>query len=205
MNIGICGGTFDPFHRGHLEPILAVREAMQWERILYIPAYVQPLKQERTLASPYHRFAMLTAAIEGLEFAYASPIELDRQRVSYTVETLEALRAAHPGDTLDWVIGDDNLDTLLQWKSPERILELANFAVLARRDREVPASFAANVRDADGRPPHGAIVFAHNATLAISSTDVRQRVHDGDPIDELVSPAVSRYIHHYGLYGKAHS
>jgi nicotinate-nucleotide adenylyltransferase len=204
MNIGICGGTFDPFHRGHLEPVLAVRAGMQWDRVLYVPAFLQPFKQDRVTASPFHRFAMLTAAIAGYDFLDAVTVELERGRVSYSVETLEELRAAHPDDTLDWIIGDDNLPQLGEWKSIDRIFELANFTVLTRGSHEVPAPFAGRVREAAARPAHGAIAFARNPTVPVSSTEIRRRVQEGQSIDELVPLPVSRYIQHYGLYRKAH-
>jgi nicotinate-nucleotide adenylyltransferase len=204
MNIGICGGTFDPFHRGHLESVLAARAAMQWDRVLFVPAFIQPFKQERVAASPFHRFAMLTAAIIDYIFMDAVAIELERGSVSYSVETLEKLRVAHPDDTLDWIIGDDNLPQLGEWKSIDRIFELANFAVLTRGNHEVPPPFQARVRETAGRPAYGAIVFAKNPAVPVSSTEIRRRVQEGQPIDELVPPAVSRYIQHYGLYRKAH-
>jgi nicotinate-nucleotide adenylyltransferase len=204
MNIGICGGTFDPFHCGHLETVLAVRAAMQWDRVLYVPAFIQPFKQDRVTASPFHRFAMLTAAIADYVFLDAVTMELERGRISYTVETLEELRAAHPEDTLDWIIGDDNLPQLGEWKSIDRIFELANFAVLTRGNHEVPASFAGRVREVASRPAHGAITLAHNPAVPVSSTAIRGRVQEGQSIDALVPPAVSRYIQHYGLYRKAH-
>ncbi|MDP9193851.1 MAG: nicotinate-nucleotide adenylyltransferase [Acidobacteriota bacterium] len=203
MNIGICGGTFDPFHRGHLEPILAARATMQWDLVLYVPAFVQPFKQDRATASPFHRFAMLSTSIIDYDFMDAVTMELERGRVSYSVETLEELRAAHPDATLDWIIGDDNLPQLGEWKSIDRIFELANFAVLTRGDHPVPQPFHARVREAAGRPAHGAIVFAQNSTVPVSSTEIRRRVQEGQSIDELVPPTVSRYIQHYGLYRKA--
>lgn len=205
MNIGICGGTFDPFHRGHLEPILKVHGAMQWDRVLYVPAFVQPFKQDRATASPFHRFAMVSLVTLDYDRLLASAMELERGRVSYSVETLEELRAAHPDDTLDWIIGDDNLPQLGEWKSIERIFELANFAVLTRGNHEVPAPFAARVCEAADRPAFGAITFAQNQTVAVSSTEIRRRLREGQPVDELVPPPVSRYIQHYGLYGKAPS
>ena len=203
MKIGIYGGTFDPFHRGHLETALAARDTMQWDRILFVPAFVQPFKQDRTFASPYHRFAMVAAATIDRDFMFVSPVELERGRVSYTVDTLEELRVQHPGDTLDWVIGDDNLEKLHEWKSPERIFELANFAVLVRSRREVPPYLASRVCEPSQRPTHGTISFAGNPVVTVSSTDVRRRSQEGQPIDELVPPPVSRYIQHYGLYRKA--
>jgi nicotinate-nucleotide adenylyltransferase len=210
MKIGICGGTFDPFHRGHIEPVLAAREAMQWDRIVYVVAYRQPFKDKGATATAYHRFAMAVLATESLPHVWVSSWELEREGTSYTVDTLEHLRHEHPDVTLDWIIGDDNLERLGEWKRIDRIFELANFVVLTRNDVGTgfspsdpegglkPASTC--VCDAATRPRHGAIVYAQNATIPISSTEIRRRARAGESIDALVDPRVSRYIQHNRLY-----
>lgn len=189
MRIGICGGTFDPFHRGHLHPVLAACETVGWDRIVYVPAYVQPFKTNRATASALDRFAMAVLATEEYEDVFVSKLELERGEISYTVDTLEQLHKRHPGATLDWIIGDDNLAELHKWRNLDRIFELASFVVLTRGRAEVPAGLK-------GRP----ISFARNATVPISSTEIRRRVKAGEPIDELVDPRVAHYIHHYRLY-----
>jgi nicotinate-nucleotide adenylyltransferase len=189
MRIGICGGTFDPFHRGHLHPVLAARETMGWDRIVYVPAFRQPFKGEQATASPLDRFAMAVLATEEHEEIDISKRELERGDVSYTVDTLEELRAANPDATLDWIIGDDNLAALHEWRNLDRIFELANFVVLTRGQKDVPDDLK-----------NRAIKFARNATVPVSSTEIRRRVRAGEPIDELVDPRVARYIHHYRLY-----
>lgn len=207
MNIGICGGTFDPFHRGHLDPILAVRDAMQWERVIYVPAFVQPFKAGRDTASPFHRFAMTVVATEEHDALFVSPKELERGEISYTVDTLRQLRDEHPDATLDWIIGDDNLDRLHEWKSIETIATLANFVVLTRNRDNANGFNAPGFQNVTARERQkaGSLVFAENATVPISSTEIRKRLRDGDSIEDLVPPPVSRYIHHYGLYRKGHS
>ena len=205
MNIGICGGTFDPFHRGHLDPILAVRGQLEWDRVLYIPAFVQPFKQDRETASGYHRFAMTVIATINFDDLAASAMELERGAISYTVDTLRNLRAEHADATFDWIIGDDNLAKLGDWKSIDAIFELANFVVLTRGSHEVPESFRHRVTGMRARPKNGAIVFAENATVPVSSTEIRRRIRAGEPIEDLVPPPVSRYIHHYDLYRKGQS
>lgn len=207
MRIAICGGTFDPFHRGHLEPVLAVRAEMGWDRILFIPAFVQPFKRDRASASGYHRFAMATLATLAHEEVFVDSQELERGAVSYTVDTLRQLRSEYPDAVFDWVVGDDNLARLLEWKSVEEIFQLANFAVLRRDaaivDRSVlPDQLRLRIADASSRPGNGAVVFASNPKVVVSATDIRMRVAAGQPIDELVDPHVSRYIHHYALYRK---
>jgi len=203
MKIGICGGTFDPFHRGHLDPILAVRGQLQWDRVIYIPAYVQPFKQDRETASGYHRFAMTVVATMDFDGLIASTVELERGAVSYTVDTLRQLRVEHPDATFDWIIGDDNLPKLGEWKSIDAIFELANFVVLTRGSHEAPAGLRHRITRT--RPKHGAILFAENATVPVSSTEIRRRVRAGEPIEDLVPPRVSRYIQHYDLYRKGQS
>ena len=206
MNIGICGGTFDPFHRGHLDPVLAVRKQLQWDRVLYLPAYMQPFKQDRVTASAYHRFAMAALATEGHDALFVSPRELERGAVSYTVDTLTELRSEYPDARLDWIIGDDNLEKLHQWRSIETIAQLANFVVLTRQQRTPGFSPSMGGLKPALRPDHhGTIVFAENATVPISSTEIRLRIRSGEPIEELVGARVSRYIHHYELYRKGQS
>jgi nicotinate-nucleotide adenylyltransferase len=192
MRVGICGGTFDPFHRGHLHPVLAAREEMEWDRVLYIPAFVQPFKTRQAAASALDRFAMAVLATEEHEQVYVSKLELERGEISYTVDTLEQLHAEHPKAQFDWIIGDDNLAELHKWRNLDRIFELAGFVVLTRGRKTVPD-------DMKNRP----IRFAHNATVPVSSTEIRRRIRAGEPIDELVDPRVARYIHHYRLYEEA--
>jgi nicotinate-nucleotide adenylyltransferase len=189
MRFGIVGGTFDPFHRGHLETVLSVRETMHWDRVLYIPAWRQPFKTDRDSAPGSHRFAMTALAIRDHDALYVSPIEIERGGISYSVDTLEALHREYPGASFDWIIGDDNLKDLDRWKDPERLYKLTRFVVLTRHSAP------------DTRQPENAdIVFAHNPTVPVSSTEIRRRVRAGEPIDAFVDPLVSRYIHHYGLY-----
>jgi nicotinate-nucleotide adenylyltransferase len=193
MKIGICGGTFDPFHRGHLEPVVAAREAMQWDRIIYVVAHRQPFKEEGISASGYHRFAMAVLATESFDDISISSWELERAGISYSVDTLEHLRAIYPGATLDWIIGDDNVARLGEWHRIDRIRDLANFVVLTRNS-VAPAILPAV------RGGAGAILYAQNPTLPISSTEIRKRIHAGESIDGLVDPRVSRYIQHNRLY-----
>jgi nicotinate-nucleotide adenylyltransferase len=195
MKIAVCGGTFDPFHRGHLDPVLAVRNRMEWDRVIYVPAWRQPFKLDQDSVSGYHRFAMAVLATRDYDMVLVSPIELERGGTSYSVETLEAFHAMYPMAAFDWIIGDDHVTQLGQWKRIERVLKLARFVVLTRSGGEtIPSSVR---RDR--------IVYAENETVPVSSTEIRSRVRAGESIDGLVDPLVSRYIHHYGLYKEAHT
>ena len=189
MRIGICGGTFDPFHHGHLHPVLAARETIGWDRVIYVPAFVQPFKTAQAAASPLDRFAMAIVATEEHDDVSVSKLELERGEISYTVDTIETLRLQFPDADIDWIIGDDNLADLQKWRNLDRIFELASFVVLTRGQKQIPDELK-------NRP----ITLARNATVPISSTEIRARVRAGQPIDDLVDPRVARYIHHYRLY-----
>jgi nicotinate-nucleotide adenylyltransferase len=168
---------------------------------MYVPAWRQPFKTDRTTASAFHRFAMAVLAVEPYDDLDVSPRELERGAISYTVDTLEEVRSEEPDATVDWIIGDDNLAELTSWKSVDRILELANFAVLARdASATVPPSLQNRVADASSRSAYGPIVFARNETVTVSATEIRRRVAAGESIDGLVDPRVSRYIHRNRLY-----
>jgi nicotinate-nucleotide adenylyltransferase len=137
---------------------------------------------------------MTVLATEEHEEVYVSKRELERGEISYTVDTLEELHAENPEATLDWIIGDDNLAELHKWRNLDRIFELARFVVLTRGQKQIPENLK-------NRP----IEFARNATVPVSSTEIRRRVRAGESIDELVDPRVSHYIHHYRLYKEDHS
>jgi nicotinate-nucleotide adenylyltransferase len=187
MHIAICGGTFDPFHRGHLEPVLHARESMQWDRVIYVPAWKQPFKQDRDTASGYHRFAMAVLATRDHDDLYVDDIELQRGGTSYTVDTLAELHARYRGAQFDWIIGEDNVAQLPRWREPERLFAMARFVVLAR-----------GTGMSAGPTPN--VVYANTPIVPVSATEIRRCVRDGKPIDAFVDPLVARYIQHNGLY-----
>ena len=204
MNIGICGGTFDPFHRGHLEPVLAVREEMEWDRVIYVVAHRQPFKTHNETSADWHRYAMTVLATLEYETIVASDIEIMRGDVSYTVDMLEEIRTQYKNDTIDWIIGDDHLAELHRWKNIDRIFELANFAVLSRGGQAPPRVLADRIAKPNERATHGTAVILHNPLVPISSTNLRNLVRAGESIDAFVDPRVSRYIDQYGLYKGPH-
>lgn len=198
--VAICGGTFDPFHRGHLEPILGVRSILGWDRLIYLPARVQPFKTAIPVSSPFHRLAMVVLATQDMDEIEVSLIELQREGISFTVDTLEALRREFPSTSFDWIIGDDNLLQLPEWKSIDRVFQLANFIVLSRGKGVVPTQLMNRVREFHDRTFSGSIHLVANELVPISSTDIRNRVRGGEPISHLVDPRVERYIHKQRLY-----
>ncbi len=212
MSLGVLGGTFNPVHRAHLRLGEAARRHLGLERVIMIPAGDPPLKHSG-IAPARHRLAMLERALEGQEGFEIATLELERPGKSYTVHTLEALRDAHPGVSLWFVLGADALAQLDLWYAPRRLLELASLAVAQRpgsaRDLAdlVPASLATTFRE---RAPERWVHVSGQELrtlsfdpLDVSATEVRRRVARGEPIGGLVPAPVERYIAEHGLYQEA--
>lgn len=199
--VAIYGGTFDPIHRGHIEALDAVFDRMAWSRVILMPARVQPFKLGSRSSSAFDRYAMAVLATHDDPRFEVSKLELEREAVSYTVDTLEALRNAYPDRALEWVIGDDNLAMLPKWKSLDRIFELANFVVLAREaSAELASALSSRVTPAEARGATGAIVFAENPRIEVSATDIRRRVAVGEHFEDFVDRRVAEYISRNRLY-----
>lgn len=200
MRIGLLGGTFDPIHYGHLLLAESCREQGQLDEVWFIPAAVPPHKQQQTLSPAAARLEMLKLAIGGHEAFRVSEIELARGGVSYTVDTLAAIRAERPEAELFLLIGADSLVDLPTWREPRRICELATPMTVGR-----PGSPPPNYRVLDGIvDPARLATFAGNHVemplVGISSRDLRRRVAEGRSIRYQVPRAVERYIETVGLY-----
>ncbi len=202
QRLAVLGGTFDPIHRGHLEPVRQIAATFQWDRVLVMPAWRQPFKLVGSASSAFHRFAMAVLATEDDSRFNVSTLELERGTISYTSQTVEELRERMPETTIDWIIGDDNLADLEQWHRLGRILELANFVVLCRGGSadHLPADLAGRIADAGSRGRAGAIVFASNDVVEVSSTEIRVRVRAGEAISPMVGERVAQYIERNELY-----
>ena len=182
--VGIFGGTFDPVHVGHLAIALAALESVPLDRVLFVPVRRSPLKDRDPFASVADRVAMLEAALVGEPRFALSRVELERDGVSYTVDTLEALRAQ---GELFLILGSDALADLARWRRPDRISELATILVAARPGAPEPD------------PVHHARAF-DAPQLDISSRELRARAARGSSLRYLVPDAVWEHIKKRGLY-----
>jgi nicotinate-nucleotide adenylyltransferase len=218
VRLGILGGTFNPPHRGHVALAQHARAQLDLERVLLMPAHSAPHKREAD-PDPFHRLRMCRLAVEGVAGVAACAMEVERGGPSYTVDTLEALHGNEPDAELTFIVGADVARTLPAWREPERVLELARLAVAEREDvgregvlRALGGLAPAGTTDARGAgtavargggPAAGGargVVFLKMGTIDVSSSLVRERVARGEPVDELVGPAVAAYIAAHGLY-----
>ena len=200
MRIGIFGGSFDPIHTGHLILAELCRERCGLDEVRFVPALVPPHKQHQNRASGDHRLQMVELAIGGTAPFRSWNIELQRGGVSYTVDTLQALRQECPDDDLYLLMGADSLFDLPNWRSPEAICQLSTLVVVDRPgnpsiDFHVLRQFTTNEQRK---------AFEQCVTkipqLDISSTEIRQRIADGRTIRFQTPRAVEEYIHHTRIY-----
>lgn len=198
----IFGGTFDPPHLAHarLPPIAA--GALGCDRIIYVPAAINPLKAAGPTAPPHHRLAMLRLAVRGIREAEIDTQELDRPGPSYTVDTLTALHARFGPDVhLFLLIGADAALDFERWKDWRRILELAEPAVMPRPPhprKQLIEAFRA--QDDLERAAYWIAHIVEVPYLDISATDVRSRLESGGDLAGLLDLAVIEYIRAHGLY-----
>lgn len=197
MRIGILGGTFNPVHNAHLQMAALARDTLSLDLVLLMVAADPPHKPVSGAVAGGDRLAMTRLAAEPLACIEASDLELTRTGKSYTVDTLGELHARYPGSALYFLIGSDMLQNFPTWRRPHDIARLAALAVTPRIGED-----AADAENAEAvRAEFGAeIVFLPAGADPISSTEVRERVSRGLPVDALVPLSVELYLIERGLY-----
>lgn len=200
MKLGIFGGSFDPVHLGHLILAEQCREQANLDRVVFIPAARPPHKTERELTPFHHRVEMLTLAISGQPAFQVDPLENDRPGPSYTVHTLEELKARDAAADLWLILGGDSLVDLPLWLQPRRLLELAGLLVVARPGWEMPAadSLRASLNLEAAFPLR--LEKVECPQIGISSRDLRRRLADGRSVRYQIPRAAEAYIADKDLY-----
>lgn len=210
--LGILGGTFDPIHLGHLDAGDAACAALSLDAILLIPAHDPPHRPIDPRASVYHRFALVSLAIAGRDAYRVSDMELVRQGPSYTADTLRSLHAeGWRASQLFFILGTDAFAEIATWHEFPAVLDAAHFVVIARPGTTIDAALArvpgmkARIQPPEVshryRDDETAIFPVQATTRDVSSTTIRQRLADRQPIDDLVPAAVARHILTHRLYG----
>lgn len=204
--IGLLGGTFDPIHNGHLRVALEACEQLELAEVRVLPLN-EPGHRPSPQADADARSAMLAAALRPPLILDCS--EIERGGTTYTVETLEHMRARFPARPLCLLLGRDAYQGLPTWHRPEAVLDLAHIVVAARPEQvhAVPAGLDELVGNAQSErvtdlhdSPAGKVFFLDLPELPISSSDVRRRLGTGRSVRYLVPDAVADYITAHGLY-----
>jgi nicotinate-nucleotide adenylyltransferase len=193
--IGLFGGTFDPPHVGHLVTAVNVRHALALDVMLLVVAHRPWQKEgERMITSSADRFAMVAAAVEGVEGIEASDLEIARGGVSFTADTLAELADRFPDAELFTVVGDDAAAGLPTWERFQEVLDRSRLVVVDRPGTPV---------ELPSLPAVGEWIRVEVPRLEVSSTDLRARVQDGRPLQFLVTEPVLDLIVARHLYAEA--
>ncbi len=191
MRIGFMGGSFDPVHIGHLAVARTVAQALALDQVWLIPAAQAPLRTDAVRTDGRHRTAMLRLATSGNDNLFVSEIEIQRGGISYTVDTLRALKKGHPSDDFFWILGEDQLARLPCWSEPAALCGLTEFVCYSRPGYPPVA------------PPQIPGLRVHRVEgplWPISSSLIRERLRRGEVIQGLVSDKVIEYIQENSLY-----
>ncbi len=209
--IGFLGGTFDPIHNGHLHAARTAAALLNLERVHLVLA-ARPAHRALPSATIAQRWAMLELAVADATTLVADDREIHRNTPSYTVETLEELRAERGVQTpLVWLLGWDAYRGLPTWRRWQQLLELSHLAVLRRPGSETELdatmrAFTAAHRVDDAAALHrtaaGAVLLFSAPMLSISSSDIRARLLRGERVSQLLPRSVSTYIENHQLYAR---
>ncbi len=197
--IGIMGGTFDPIHYGHLVLAEEIRTQFKLDKIIFIPAGIPPHKQDIDIAEGKHRYFMTLLATITNPYFKVSKIEIENDEVSYTVNTIMKLRDMYDKDTeIFFITGADALNEMETWRSPQKLFTLCRF-IAATRPGVDYEKFKKKIDYLNKKYSSNIIVTAVPA-LAISSTDIRERIKLGKSIKYILPETVEHYIYKNNLY-----
>ena len=193
IKIGLFGGSFDPIHYGHLKLANWVRNKLSLNQIIFIPAAIPPHKQNLKLTDSKHRYRMIQIAIENYSEFTVSAVELEREGISYTIETIFYFQEKFllSKDALFLIIGADSLLDFPNWKEPDKIIENCQLIVLQRPGINLDRAKPKYKRKA---------TILQSPLIDVSATDIRRRIKEGGSIDKFVLPGVAQYIYEHGLY-----
>jgi nicotinate-nucleotide adenylyltransferase len=189
------GGTFDPIHHGHLVTAEAALWAFRLDEVVFVPTGLPWMKADQAVSPPEHRYLMTVIATSSNPRFWVSRIDVEREGPTYTLDTLQELRRTAEEDIeLFFITGADAMLEIFHWKDPDEVLAMAHFIAatrpgydIARFEKEAPTS-------------HPKVSVLDVPALAISSTDIRRRVGEGEPIRYLVPDGVETYIRKFRLY-----
>ena len=189
LRIGIMGGTFDPIHNGHLVAASEVSWVYDLDEVIFVPTGRPVFKLDKNVTNAEDRYLMTVIATASNPKFTVSRVDIDRPGVTYTIDTLRDIRARYPDAELFFITGADAVAEIMRWKDAERMFDIAHFVAVTRPgySSKVPL-------------PAGKVDMLEIPALAISSTDVRQRARNGEPVWYLVPDGVVQYIAKHGIY-----
>lgn len=188
--IGVMGGTFDPVHHGHLVAASEAAARFHLDEVVFVPTGQPYQKIDRAVTAAEDRYLMTVIATASNPRFSVSRVDIDRGGLTYTIDTLRDLGELYPDAELWFITGADALEQILSWHKVDELFERAHFVGVTRPGYELD----------DGHLPGGSVSLLEVPAMAISSTDLRQRVSGGLPVWYLVPDGVVQYISKRKLY-----
>jgi nicotinate-nucleotide adenylyltransferase len=218
--IGLIGGTYNPVHKGHLNLARQAQKIFNLEKVVFIPACRSPHKLALEPVSSKHRLAMLTLALEGMPLFSIDKIEINKNEVSYTIETLKKLKYDQPDWSMFLILGADAFQAIETWKQYSQLLNYCNILVGTRPGTELQlselvkkklalralgtkdraTSNTIDVKILEKKKKDIGITFFQISPLDISSKKIRQQINRGEEVKNLLPPSVDNYIMQHKLY-----
>ncbi len=211
--LGLFGGTFNPVHLGHLKVAREVEKRLALDKILFIPSYLPPHKASREIAPPEDRLEMVKLAVKPFPRFEASAVEIESSGPSYSIITVEKIKKLYPGAEVFFLVGIDAFLEIKTWKEYPKLLSSCSFVVVSRPGFSLRQAAKAvdlpwrtrlrrlNAKRFNPLAESGPLIFMLPIkAIDVSSTEVRRRIHQREPISRLVPPAVEKYIQRKNLY-----
>jgi nicotinate-nucleotide adenylyltransferase len=196
VNIGVLGGTFDPIHVGHLVVAEEARIKLGFSEVLFVPAGRPWLKRDRNITSAVHRVEMVRRAVADNPHFKLSTLEVERAGPSHTVDTLTMLKRQLGSEvSLFFILGRDTLAGLPLWKEPEKLVQLCRLVVAPRLGSKDLKHLEAAIPGLLDK-----VIQLDMPVIGISSSEIRQRIAQGQPIRYLVPLEVEEYITEHKIY-----
>ncbi len=198
--IGIMGGTFDPIHLGHLVAAEAARCDFEMEKVIFVPSGQPPHKKDASISHKEFRYLMTVLATAANPYFEVSRTEIERKGDSYTIDTVKYMKEKMmPGGELFFITGADAILEIMTWKNVEELLDVATFIAATRpgynlKELRERLSFKLHKRYMER------IIPIEVPAMAISSTDIRNRLKEQRSIKYLLPESVENFIYKNGLY-----
>ncbi len=189
MKLAILGGSFNPIHLGHLAIAEQVYKELDYDKIAIIPAFVSPFKVDKQKKHSYktptdkERIKMIELAIQDRPYLYCEEYEIEKQGISYTIDTVNYLYKKHPHieDKIGLIVGDDHAKSFLKWKNAHELLEKTNLIIAKRNlNEKIQVDFP--------------FTELHNSKLKISSTEIRNAIKEKNNCKQYLKTTVYQYI-----------
>jgi nicotinate-nucleotide adenylyltransferase len=198
MKIAVMGGTFDPIHNGHLIVAEYVRTSLKLDKVIFIPSGVHPFKNNKNITEGKKRLDILSLAIKSNEYFDISTMEINREGITYTIDSIKELKEIYKEDEVYFIIGSDIIFEIEKWKDFEELIELCKFILL---DRPGKNEDKIENRIEELKKLYGLeFVRVEAPLIEISSTEIRERVKEDLSIKYLVPEIVEDYIYKHKLY-----